>query len=103
LGGNRSAGKTSAISNQPSNTSLYGAKVTAGTPITDNLGVTWSYSIYNQGLSLDPAIGTVSLPIQQAAQAGSYWVSSIGSGVTYSTLDHPQDPTNGVLARAHNH
>jgi outer membrane protein insertion porin family len=102
LGGELFGRQTFANSNQAFNTSLYGAKVTAGTPITDNLGVMWSYSIYNQGLSLDPAIGTVSLPIQQAAQAGSYWVSSIGSGVTYSTLDNPQDPTSGVWARTNN-
>ena len=102
LGGELFGRQTFANSNQAFNTSLYGAKVTAGTPITDNLGVTWSYSIYNQGLSLDPAIGTVSLPIQQAAQAGSYWVSSIGSGVTYSTLDNPKDPTSGVWARTNN-
>ena len=102
LGGELFGRQTFANSNQAFNTSLYGAKVTAGTPITDNLGVTWSYSIYNQGVSLDPAIGTVSLPIQQAAQAGSYWVSSIGSGVTYSTLDNPKDPTSGVWARTNN-
>jgi outer membrane protein insertion porin family len=102
LGGELFGRQTFANSNQAFNTSLYGAKISAGTPITDNLGVTWSYSIYNQGVSLDPAIGTVSLPIQQAAQAGSYWVSSIGSGVTYSTLDNPKDPTSGVWARTNN-
>jgi outer membrane protein insertion porin family len=102
VGGELFGRQTFANSNQAFNTSLYGAKLTAGTPITDNLGVTWSYSIYNQGISLDPAIGTVSLPIQQAAQAGSYWVSSIGSGVTYSTLDNPKDPTSGVWARTNN-
>jgi len=102
LGGELFGRQTFANSNQAFNTSLYGAKVSAGTPITDNLAATWSYSIYNQGISLDPAIGTVSLPIQQAAQAGSYWVSSIGSGVTYSTLDNPKDPTSGVWARTNN-
>src|SRR5208282_4231872 len=38
----------------------------------------------------------------QAAQAGSYWVSSIGNGVTYSTLDNPKDPTSGIRAQASN-
>jgi outer membrane protein insertion porin family len=94
--------QTFANSNQAFNTSLYGAKFSAGTPITDNLGVNWNYSIYNQGVSLNPAIGTVSLPIQQAAQAGAYWVSSVGNGVTYSTLDNPKDPTTGVWARTNN-
>ncbi|HEY4735765.1 MAG TPA: outer membrane protein assembly factor BamA, partial [Xanthobacteraceae bacterium] len=102
VGGELFGRQTFANSNQAFNTSLYGAKFSAGTPITDNLGVTWSYSIYNQGISLDPAIGTVSLPIQQAAQAGSYWVSSIGSGVTYSTLDNPKNPASGVWARTDN-
>jgi outer membrane protein insertion porin family len=102
LGGELFGRQTFANSNQAFNTSLYGAKVSAGTPITDNLGVTWSYSIYNQGISLDPAAGTVSLPIQQAAQAGSYWVSSVGSAMTYSTLDNAQDPTSGVWARTNN-
>jgi outer membrane protein insertion porin family len=102
VGGELFGRQTFANSNQAFNTSLYGAKVSAGTPITDNLGVTWSYSIYNQGISLDPAAGAVSLPIQQAAQAGSYWVSSIGSGVTYSTLDNPKNPTEGVWARTEN-
>jgi outer membrane protein insertion porin family len=102
VGGELFGRQTFANSNQAFNTSLYGAKLSAGTPITDNLGATWSYSIYNQGISLDPAAGAVSLPIQQAAQAGSYWVSSIGSGLTYSTLDNPKNPTSGVWARTDN-
>jgi outer membrane protein insertion porin family len=102
VGGELFGRQTFANSNQAFNTSLYGAKVSAGTPITDNLGVSWSYSIYNQDVSLDPAIGTVSLPIRQAAQAGAYWVSSIGSAVTYSTLDNAKDPTSGIWARTGN-
>jgi outer membrane protein insertion porin family len=87
---------------QAFNTELYGGKVIVGTPITDNLSVSTDYSLYKQGLSLDPSIGTVSLPIQQAAQMGSYWVSSIGNGVTYSTLDNQKDPTEGVRAQVNN-
>jgi outer membrane protein insertion porin family len=102
VGGELFGRQTFANSNQAFNTSLYGAKFTAGTPITDNLGVTWNYSIYNQGISLDPAAGVVSLPIQQAAAAGAYWVSSIGNGVTYNTLDDNKDPTKGVWARTNN-
>ena len=94
--------QTFANPNQAYNSGIYGARFSAITPLNENLGVTWNYSIYNQGLSLDPAIGTVSLPIQQAAQAGSYWVSSIGNGVTYSTLDNPKDPTSGILAQTNN-
>jgi len=88
--------------NQSFNTNLYGAKFSVTTPINENLGVSWNYSIYNQGVSLDPALGTASLPIQQAAAAGSYWVSSIGNGVTYSTLDNPKDPTTGLRIQTDN-
>jgi outer membrane protein insertion porin family len=91
-----------ANSNQSYNTSLYGAKFAVTTPLNENLGMSWNYSIYNQGLTLDPSLGTASLPIQQAAQAGSYWVSSIGNGVTYSTLDNPKDPTSGIRAQTSN-
>jgi outer membrane protein insertion porin family len=94
--------ETFANSNQAFNTSLYGAKFAITTPLNDNLSTSWSYSIYNQGVSLNPAYGPVSLPIQQAAQAGSYWVSSIGNGTTYSTLDNPKDPTTGILAQTSN-
>ena len=72
------------------------------TPINENIGVNWNYSIYNQGLSLDPALGTASLPIQQAAAAGPYWVSSVGTGVTYSTLDNAKDPTSGIRIQTNN-
>ena len=86
-----SASDTFANTNQSYDTSLYGAKLLLGTPMNDQLGVTWNYSIYNQGVSL-PAGNTASLPIQQAAQAGPSWVSSIGNSVTYSTLDNAQAP-----------
>jgi outer membrane protein insertion porin family len=94
--------QTFANTNQAFNTELYGGKVILGTPINENLSVSTNYSLYKQGLSLDPSIGTVSLPIQQAAQAGSYWVSSIGNGVTYSTLDNARNPTEGVRASVNN-
>jgi len=94
--------ETFANSNQAFNTGLYGAKFAVTTPLNENLSTSWNYSIYNQGISLNPAYGTVSLPIAQAAQAGSYWVSSIGNGTTYSTLDNPKDPTTGIRAQSGN-
>jgi len=94
--------QTFANTNQAFNTERYGGKVVLGTPINENLAVSTNYSLYKQGLSLDPSIGTASLPIQQAAQAGSYWVSSIGNGVTYSTLDNARNPTEGVRASVNN-
>jgi outer membrane protein insertion porin family len=90
------ANETLANVNQSFNSATYGARLSLGTPLTDQLGVTWNYSIYNQSVTLDPAEGTASLPIQQAAAAGPIWVSSIGPTVTYSTLDNPKDPTSGI-------
>ncbi len=81
---------------QSFNSTVYGAKLSLGTPLTEQLGVNWNYSIYNQAVSLDPAEGVSSLPIQQAAAAGPIWVSSIGPTVTYSTLDNAKNPTSGV-------
>ena len=94
--------ETFANTNQSYDSTLYGAKFSLGTPLTENLGVTWNYSIYNQGVALDPASGTASLPIQQAAQAGPAWVSSVGTSVTYSTLDNPKSPTSGVRVQTNN-
>jgi outer membrane protein insertion porin family len=94
--------ETFANSNQSYDSTIYGAKLSVGTPLNDQIGVTWNYAIYNQGLSLDPASGTASLPIAQAAQAGPMWVSSIGNGVTYSTLDNNKSPTSGIRAQFNN-
>ena len=94
--------ETFASSYQSFDSTVYGAKVSAGTPLSDQLGVSFSYSIYNQGLSLDPAVGTASLPVQLAAAAGPMWVSSVGTGVVYSTLDNPKNPTNGVRVQTNN-
>jgi outer membrane protein insertion porin family len=102
VGADLFANQTFANTNQAFNTLMYGAKFSVVTPLNENLGVSWNYSIYNQGLSIDPSLGTASLPVQQAAQAGSYWVSSIGNGVTYSTLDNPKDPTTGIRVQTNN-
>lgn len=101
LGGELFGKQTFANSNQSYNTTLYGGKVLVGTPITDQLNINWNYSIYNQGVSL-PAGNTASLPIQQAAQAGAYWVSSVGNSVVYSTLDSARNPTEGFRAQTNN-
>ncbi len=92
--------ETFASSYQSYDSTIYGAKVAVGTPLNDQTAVQWSYSIYNQGLSLDPALGTASLPIQQAAAAGPIWVSSVGTGLTYSTLDNPRNPTSGIRTQS---
>jgi outer membrane protein insertion porin family len=94
--------ETFASSYQSYDSTFYGAKVSVGAPLNDQLGMQWTYSIYNQGLTLDPAVGTASLPIQQAAQVGPMRVSSVGTGVTYSTLDNPKSPTDGIRAQFNN-
>lgn len=77
---------------------IYGATMQFGTPLTEQLGVQYRYSLYNQDITLNPASLTTapSLPIQQAALAGPQWVSAVGSTVTYSTLDNVKNPTSGI-------
>jgi outer membrane protein insertion porin family len=78
----------------------FGAVMSLGTPINDQLGVQWRYSISRQDVTLDPALAaTASLPIQQAALAGPQWVSAVGDTVKYSTLDNNKLPTNGISSQ----
>ena len=53
-------------------TTTYGARLLFGTPITEELGVQWRYSIYNQNITLSPNSSglTPSLAVRQAAAAG---------------------------------
>jgi outer membrane protein insertion porin family len=102
LGADLFGNETIANTNQSFNTTVYGAKLQLGTALTDQLGVTWNYSIYNQGVSLDPANGISSLPIQQAAAAGPIWVSSVGNTMLYSTLDNAKSPTTGLRVQVNN-
>jgi outer membrane protein insertion porin family len=80
---------------------IYGATMQFGTPLTEQLGAQWRYSIYNQNVTLDPAslAAAPSLPIQQAALAGPQWVSAVGSTVTYNTLDNTKSPTSGFKSQ----
>ena len=77
---------------------IYGATMQFGTPLTEQLGVQWRYSLYNQNVTLERRRWSAapSLPIQQAALAGPHWVSSVGSTVTYNTLDNTKSPTSGI-------
>lgn len=76
---------------------IYGATLQLGTPITEQIGVQYRYSIYNQNVTFNPTstAAAPSLPVLQAALAGPQWVSSVGSTVTYNTLDNPKSPTSG--------
>src|SRR5437762_11084033 len=77
---------------------IYGATMQFGTPLTEQIGVQYRYSLYNQNVTLDPTslAAAPSLPIQQAALAGPQLVSSVGSTVNYNTLDNAKTPTSGV-------
>ena len=90
-----------ANSYQSYGTDTYGAAIQFGTPVTEQLGVLWRYSISRQDITLDPAslAAAPSLAIQQAALAGAQWVSAVGDTVTYSTLDNAKNPTSGLNAQ----
>ena len=77
---------------------VYGATVQFGTPLTEQLGMQYRYSLYNQNVTLNPAslAAAPSLPIRQAALAGPQWVSSVGDTVSYNTLDNTKSPTSGI-------
>jgi outer membrane protein insertion porin family len=90
--------ETAANSYRSYDSTTYGAKLAFGTPLTEELSLQWRYSLTNQSVTLDPTQGVASLPIQQAAATGPMWVSAVGTGVTYSTLDNNNKPTNGFRA-----
>jgi outer membrane protein insertion porin family len=92
------ARQTDSSSYQSYGTQSYGATMQLGTPITEQIGMQWRYSISRQDVTLDPTslAATPSLPIQQAALAGPEWVSSVGDTVTYNTLDNTRNPTSGI-------
>jgi outer membrane protein insertion porin family len=80
---------------------IYGATMQLGTPLTEQIGVQYHYSIYNQDVTLDPTslVAAPSLPVQQAALAGPQWVSAVGDTVTYNTLDNNKSPTSGIKSQ----
>jgi outer membrane protein insertion porin family len=86
---------------QSYNSTTYGGALQFGTPITEQLGVLWRYSIYNQNITLGTTTSGLppSLAIQQAAANGPAWVSAVGSTATYSTLDNPKSPTDGIKSQ----
>jgi outer membrane protein insertion porin family len=93
--------QTDASPYQSYGSNIYGTTVQFGTPLTEQLGVQYRYSLYNQNLTLDPTslAAAPSLPIQQAALAGPAWVSAVGGTVTYSTLDDNKNPTSGIKSQ----
>jgi outer membrane protein insertion porin family len=89
----------------------YGGTLTLGTPINEQVGTQYRYSLVRQRITLDPALtdctpanpapgclanGEASVPVKQAALAGAAWVSSIGYTLSYNTLDSIRNPTSGI-------
>ncbi|WP_349642667.1 outer membrane protein assembly factor BamA [Bradyrhizobium elkanii] len=95
-------GRQSEVSSYQSyNSTTYGSTLQLGTPITEQIGVQWRYSIYNQDISLGPTSSGLppSRAVQQAAANGPAWVSAVGSTSTYSTLDNNKSPTSGLRSQ----
>jgi outer membrane protein insertion porin family len=95
------AKQTDASSYQSYGSDVYGATLSLGTPLTEQVGVQWRYSLSRQNVTLDPAslAAAPSLPIQQAALAGPAWVSAVGDTVSYNTLDNTRNPTSGISSQ----
>jgi outer membrane protein insertion porin family len=79
----------------------YGATMLVGTPISEQLGMQFRYSISRQDVTLDPAslAAPPSIVVQQAAATGPQWVSAVGDTATYSTVDNPKAPTEGFTSQ----
>ncbi|HXX09049.1 MAG TPA: outer membrane protein assembly factor BamA [Pseudolabrys sp.] len=96
------ARQTEANSNQSYSSTFYGGKIGFTAPLTDELSQNFHYGLTNQMVTLDPSRGPVSIPVQQAAAAGSQWVSSVGSATIYNTLNDDRHPTSGIWASTNN-
>jgi outer membrane protein insertion porin family len=96
-----SAKETDSSPYQSYGTQNYGATMLVGTPISEQLGMQFRYSISQQAVTLDPAslAAPASIVVQQAAATGPQWVSSVGDTATYSTVDNPKAPTNGFTSQ----
>jgi outer membrane protein insertion porin family len=92
--------------NQSYGSESYGAGIKVSAPLMDGLTSEAHYSLVNQSVSLDPTLMACIPPsasttcpsaaIKQAAINGAQWVSTIGSTLTYSSLDNPKSPHNGL-------
>jgi outer membrane protein insertion porin family len=86
----------------------YGAGIKISAPLMDGVTSEAHYSLTNQSVSLDPTLmacvppnATTACPsaaVKQAALDGPQWVSTVGSALSYSTLDNPKDPHEGLRA-----
>jgi outer membrane protein insertion porin family len=86
----------------------YGGGVKVSAPLMDGVTSEAHYSLVNQAVSLDPTLmacippnaSTIcpSIAVKQAALDGPQWVSTVGSTLTYSSLDNPKKPHEGLRA-----
>jgi outer membrane protein insertion porin family len=92
------AKQTYANSYQSYGSYSYGAAMSLGLPINEQVSTQLRYSITRQQVTLDPSslAATPSVPIQQAALAGPQWVSAVGDTISYNTLDNNRNPTSGI-------
>jgi outer membrane protein insertion porin family len=92
------AKQTDANSYQSYGSYSYGAAMSLGLPINEQVSTQLRYSITRQQVTLDPSslATTPSVPIQQAALAGPQWVSAVGDTISYNTLDNNRNPTSGI-------
>ncbi|MCX7310078.1 MAG: outer membrane protein assembly factor BamA, partial [Afipia sp.] len=102
------------------NTKTIGGAIRLGVPLTDNIGLQTRYSGYRQEISLPPVLnncnninpnnvntfatpacyndGEASLAIRKELAQGPVFVSLVGYGLTYNTLDNNRSPTSGFSA-----
>ncbi len=94
-------------STQSYGSTTYGTTIKLDAPLTDGVTSEARYSLVNQSLSVAPALmcappnistACASAAVQQAALNGPQWVSSVGSTITYSSLDNPKNPHDGIRA-----
>jgi outer membrane protein insertion porin family len=99
---------------QSYSSSSLGGGLSLGLPLREDLGLQLRYTLYEQSISLNPAMnlcsaafpapaclltGTpqASVALQQQAALGEQLVSTVGWGLTYSTLDNNSNPHGGLL------
>ncbi len=86
----------------------YGAGVKVSAPLMDGVTSEAHYALVNQSVSLSPTLMECippnasttcpSVAVKQAALNGAQWVSTVGSTLTFSSLDNPKSPHDGVRA-----
>ncbi|HEY7242905.1 MAG TPA: outer membrane protein assembly factor BamA [Xanthobacteraceae bacterium] len=106
VGGDLFYRETLTNSYQSYGSTSWGGDVKIGAPLTDNVSAGLRYSLVSQSMSLapglldcvPPACVAASAAVKQAALNGPTLTSAIGPTLTYSTLDNPRRPSDGLRA-----